>query len=603
MAGFVGIFRADRCAQTGVSELKSMVRTLVHKPHDVFDRITNSALGVSIAWVQEDKCDGAVQAWNTHRDICLILAGEDFPTRRNGEPSSGSEKAARQIRAYEDRGLRFIEDLNGWFSGVLMDLRQDRVILFNDRFGLSRVYYHESRDGLFFASEAKALLKVFPSLREIDQQGLAEFVSVGCVLQNRSLFKNVFLLPGGSAWVLNRGGVLHKRQYFDFATWEEQDRLSPAAYTAELTSVFSRIAPNYLRKDQPVGISLTGGLDSRMILAHAQAVPGSLPCYTFGGPYRDCADVRIARQLAMTCRQPHVTIPIKRDFFEEFPALAERTVYVSDGAMDVSGAVELYVNQYARQIAPVRVTGNYGSEILRSNVAFGPRPFDHSIFTSEFCGLLQGARETYRREATGNRLSFIASKQVPWHHYARLSIEKSEVTPRSPFLDNDLVALAYRAPQEFAVSPVPLLHLVATGDSALSSVQTDRALRRDAVPILTKLAKAWTELTAKAEYAYDYGMPRWLVRVDHSLRWLHLERLFLGHHKFYHFRIWYRKQLSGYLRHSIDSSMDYPCYRPGVVRKMVNDHLAGRCNNTLALHKMLTIQLIERLLIRMSWGV
>ena len=49
-------------------------------------------------------------------------------------------------------------------------------------------------------------------------------------------------------------------------------------------------------------MSLTGGLDSRMILAWAQAAPGSLPCYTFGGPYRDCADVRIARQLATICR-------------------------------------------------------------------------------------------------------------------------------------------------------------------------------------------------------------------------------------------------------------------------------------------------------------
>jgi asparagine synthase (glutamine-hydrolysing) len=598
MAGFAGIFRANRSAQRGVSELESMVRTLVHKPHHVFDRITNSALGFGIGWVQEDKCDGAVQAWNTHRDICLILAGENFPTRRNGEPSSGSEKAARQIRAYEDRGSRFIEDLNGWFSGVLMDFRQDRVILFNDRFGLSRVYYHESGDGLFFASEAKALLKVFPSLREIDHQGLAEFVSVGCVLQNRSLFKNVLLLPGGSAWVLNRGGVIDKRQYFDFATWEEQERLSPAAYTERLTSVFSRIAPHYLRKDQPVGISLTGGLDSRMILAHAQAAPGSLPCYTFGGPYRDSADVRIARQLAITCRQPHVTIPIKGDFFEEFPALAERTVYVSDGAMDVSGAVELYVNQHARQIAPVRVTGNYGSEILRSNVAFGPGPVDHSIFTSEFCSLLQGASETYRKEATGNRLSFIVSKQVPWHHYARLSIEKSEVTPRSPFLDNELVALAYRAPRELVSSPAPLLHLIAMGDSALDSVYTDRALRRDTVPILSKLARAWNELTAKAEYAYDYGMPRWLARIDRFLGWIHPERVFLGHHKFYHFRIWYRNQLSGYLQRSIDSSIDYPCYRPGAVWKMVNDHVNGRCNHTLALHRMLTVQLIEQLFIR-----
>ena len=93
-------------------------------------------------------------------------------------------------------------------------------------------------------------------------------------------------------------------------------------------------------------------------------------------------------------------------------------------------------------------------------------------------------------------------------------------------------------------------------------------------------------------------MPSWLTQIDRHLGWLHPERLFLGHHKFYHFRIWYRKQLSSYLRHSVESSVASSCYRPGVVNKMVNDHINGRCNHTLALHRMLTIQLIERLFIR-----
>ena len=140
-------------------------------------------------------------------------------------------------------------------------------------------------------------------------------------------------------------------------------------------------------------MSLTGGLDSRMLLACAGAPPGSLPCYTFGGPYRDCHDLRIARRLAAVAGQPHTTIPIDEDFFPEFPKLAEQTVYLSDGTMDVSGAVELYANRRARQIAPVRLTGNYGSEILRSNVAFRPGKLDRSVFTPEFGVLLDEAEE------------------------------------------------------------------------------------------------------------------------------------------------------------------------------------------------------------------
>ena len=115
-------------------------------------------------------------------------------------------------------------------------------------------------------------------------------------------------------WTFHRDGRVEKQRYFDPATWEEQEKLDPATYTERLTEVFSRVAPRYLRNDQPVGMSLTGGLDSRMILAWAKASPESLPCYTFGGPYRDCADVRIARRLASIARQPHNTIRIERGF-------------------------------------------------------------------------------------------------------------------------------------------------------------------------------------------------------------------------------------------------------------------------------------------------
>src|SRR4029077_17523323 len=129
-----------------------------------------------------------------------------------------------------------------------------------------------------------------------------------------------------------------------------------------------------------IGLSLTGGLDSRMILACADTQPSTLPCYTFGGMYRECADVRLAKKLARAKNQPHETISITPTFFSEFPELAKKSIYFSDGAMDVTGAVELFANRIARQIAPVRLTGNYGSEILRGNVAFKPGSLSESLF-------------------------------------------------------------------------------------------------------------------------------------------------------------------------------------------------------------------------------
>src|SRR5207247_6041936 len=103
------------------------------------------------------------------------------------------------------------------------------------------------------------------------------------------------------------------------------------------------------------------GLDSRMIMGWARPPSGTLPCYTFGGSYRDSTDVAIAKDVARCCGQPHQTISVGGEFLDQFPALAQKAVYVADGSMDVTGSVELYVNQIARKIAPVRLTGNYAA--------------------------------------------------------------------------------------------------------------------------------------------------------------------------------------------------------------------------------------------------
>ena len=575
-----------------------MTRCLVHEPFHLADSAIIDQMVAGFGWAWDAASNAQPDAWNHGRDVCLFLVGEEFGVA--GDPNDNVSRTQRLLQLYERVGPRFVNELNGAFSGVLVDLRARKTLLFNDRYGLGRIYYSRSGDKFLFSSEAKSLLAVLPSLRRIDERGLAELFSVGCVLQNRSLFSDVSLLPAGSLWTFHLDGRVDKQRYFNPEIWEQQEPLDVATYSGRLTEVFARIAPRYFRAQERVAMSLTGGLDSRMILAWARPEPAGLPCYTFAGPYRNCLDVRIAKRLATACRQLHTTIPVQSDFYEEFPALAEKTVYISDGAMDVSGAVELYVNRRARHIAPVRITGNYGSEILRSNIAFGPRQLEGSLFLPEFRALLQEATETYRSEAAGKRLSFIAFKQVPWHHYSRQSIEKSQLLPRSPFLDNELVELAFRAPAELLTSPEPMLRSIADGSPALDAFATDRALRRAPAPVATRLGRIWREFTAKAEYVYDYGMPRWLARVDRLLESLHPERLFLGHHKFYHFRIWYRAQLGGYLRSCAATGIASPCYRPDAVHSMVNEHLDGRANHTLALHRMLTVQLIERLLLRSS---
>jgi asparagine synthase (glutamine-hydrolysing) len=471
--------------------------------------------------------------------------------------------------------------------------------LFNDRCGLGRVYVSEGAHGLLFSSEAKSILKVRAATRQLDPASLGEWLSCGCVLQNRTLFAGISLLPPASAWTFRPGAAVAKSSYFDAARWEGQPLLSEEHFYSELRETFPRVLRRYFGGRQQVAMSLTGGVDGRMIMAWSPRAAGELPCYTFNGPIRDCADVRIARRVAESCGQPHRTIPLGDSFFPSFTDLAKRAVMVTDGAMDVTGAAELHVNSLAREIAPVRLTGNYGSETVRGNVAFRPQGFAENVLSDGVRRQVDAAAGTYARESAGHRLSFIAFKQVPWHHFSRFAVERSQLTIRSPFLDRDLLALLYRAPSSVTTSIAPSLRLIAEGNPRLGAIPTDRGLAFNASGVTGRSQRFVQDFLAKAEYAYDYGMPDWLARVDRVLSPLHLERLFLGRQKFCHFRTWYRNSLAPQIKDVLldPVSRTRPHLTRGGLEAMIERHVAGLENHTTAIHKLLSLEFVHRTLL------
>ena len=113
--------------------------------------------------------------------------------------------------------------------------------------------------------------------------------------------------------------------------WEDQAPVESEAYYRELREAFSCNLPRYFSGQERVGVSLTGGLDTRVIMAWQKSAPGALPCYTFGGTVRECEDVRIARRIAGMFQQPYQVIPIGEEFLSRFPHYAERSVYYDGG--------------------------------------------------------------------------------------------------------------------------------------------------------------------------------------------------------------------------------------------------------------------------------
>ena len=602
MPGIVGLI-THMPREQAERELLRMVDALRHENFYVAGTWVEESLGVYIGWIaRKDSFSDGMPLRNERGDVVLVFSGEAFPEpgteRRLKERGHELDAAGPSYLAHlYEEDLSFPAGLNGRFHGLLTDRGRGTAMLFNDRYGMHRIYYHESKDAFYFAAEAKAILAVRPELRTADPRGVGEFISCGAVLENRTLFKGVHALPPGSAWVFRNGSLERKSSYFNPREWEDQETLDPESYYRELREVFTQNLPRYFSGRERIAMSLTGGLDTRMIMAWQKCQPGSLPCYTFGGMFRDCQDVTLSRQVASMCGQPHQVIPVGNEFLSRFQHYAERAVYLTDGCVDVSRSPDVYLNERAREIAPVRMTGNFGGEVLRRVRTFKPVEPLPGLFSPEFLSYVHQAGETYARNLHGHPVSFAVFKQSPWNHYGILALEQTQLSLRSPFLDNDLVRTVFRAPESALASNEDSLRLIADGNRALLRIPTDRALAGERGRFLGAAARGFLEFLFKAEYAYDMGMPQWVARIDHAFSAFHLERLFLGRHKVFHFRVWYRDALAGYVREMLldPRSLGRPYIERKRLEEVVRGHLKGDRNYTNEIHKVLTLELIHRL--------
>ena len=592
MPGIVGLITKRQPAEAE-GELRAMLESIRHEPFYTTGTWMDAAAGIYVGWVARQNSFSANMPLETERgDVTLVFSGEEFP-----EPGTRKVRGESYLVDQYDREGDFPSRLNGRFHGLLSDRSRGMAMLFNDRFGLQRLYYHEAKESFYFAAEAKAILKVRPELRRTDPRGLGEFIACGCVLENRSLFPGIGVLPPGSAWRFRNARLEKKAAYFEPREWETQEALEPRAYYAELREVFVRNLSRYFNGHEGIGISLTGGLDTRIIMAWHKAQPGSLPCYTFGSMYRDNEDVSLARRVAKICGQPHQVITVGEEFLSRFPHYAERSIYLTDACVDLGRSPDLYVNERAREIAPVRIVGTYGSEMLLHAVMFKAEYPAAGLYDQELGPQIQAAQTTYDTSRKIHPVTFAAFRQSPWHHYGVLGLEQTQVAVRSPYLDNDLVKTVYKAPAfvSLAVNQEARSKLVQEGNPALANLRTDRGIRGlDSV-----FTRGLLNFTFKAEYAYDYGMPQWIARVDHLFAPLHLERIWLGRHKVFHFRVWYRDHLADYVREILldPRSLARPYVNREAVRRIVKGHLRGNHNYTTEIHRLLTLELMHRLFV------
>jgi len=603
MPGIVGII-SDRPVGECESLVKAMVASMQHEDFYMSGTYFVEEMGIYAGWMAHKGSFSAEQVFfNQQRDIAVLLAGEclmdpDISTslrRRAHRPETNNDWLAH---LYEEEGEQFFEKLKGLFSGLLVDKRQGKAFLFNDRYGTERIYWHETKDAIYFASEAKALLRVLPELREFDPDGVAQFLAFGCTINWRTLFRGVHLLPGGSLWTFE-DGTCKRRRYFDSKTWEAQPSLSVEDFEWKFEETFKRVLPRYFGSESLIGIALTGGLDTRMIMACLPPAHQGFVSYTFTGPERETLDDRIAARVAQACGLEHRLLRLGPDFFSDFAFHADRTVYVTDGCFGITGAHEIYFNRQARKLAPVRLTGLFGSEILRGVSTFKPGGLAPSLLSPEFARRISASVREWAADQT-HPITSAAFRNAPWNLFGSAAANRSQVILRTPYLDNEVVALAFRAPESLRRSPRSALRLVKNNNPVLGRIPTDRRIEDKGAGFPRNLRRLFVEAGFKLDYFHNEGMPHWLSRFDSLLDGIDSRVRMFGHHKFLHYRSWFQNELASYVSGILTDSrvQQSQFWNSDFVQHMARAHTRGRGNYVLGINAVWTLEAVDRLLFR-----
>lgn len=600
ICGIISRLPAANCVRT----VQTMTATMCHEAFHRSGEFAASDLGVYAGWVAHENSFADNQVFeNETKDVALVFCGEVFAPaetkaqlRREGHQFSetGGEWL---VHLYEARGEKFFAELNGLFSGLLIDRRQKKVFLFTDRFGMERVYWHETPEVFYFATEAKALLRVLPETREFDADGVAHLFGVGCTMAWRSLFRGVQILPGGSVWRFT-GGTCHREKYFSPSEWEQLSPLPAAEFESRFAETLKKILPGYFTGHMPVGVALTGGLDTRMIMAclpkEVQAV-----CYTFTGKGRRTLDDSISQKVAAACGLRHELLPLREDFFSDFGGHADRSIYLSDGVFGIAGTHELYFHRQARGLSDVRLTGNYGGEVFRGISTFKPQRLASQMFDPGFAPAVTvaaGQLSVYRAHPT----TFSIFREVPWMIFCAAPPGRSQITMRTPYLDNELVKLAYQLPEELKNSSHPSARLVKANDRLLSGIATDRgfAAKNSGPAFLAR--RFWSEFTFKLDYYNNEGLPRKLAAFNPMFREFMRTTNLAGLHKYLHYSQWFRRELNAFAteRLAVARARHEKFFDPKFLGSIAARHASGRENFMPEINAILTLEAIERLLLR-----
>lgn len=349
--------------------VKSMASQMVHRGPDqegvlCCDEMTLAHRRLSIIDLSEN---GRQPMFSEDRTVSLVANGEIYnfqelreELEKKGHRFSSNSDSEVIIHAYEQWGLEeSIHHLRGMFAYGLYDQQKKRLLLVRDRIGIKPLYYYYKDGRLIFASEIKAILEDPQVERKLNHQSLYDYLGFEFVPAPETMFQDIYKLPAGHYLVLEDGKIRVK-QYWDLKFNPGEMKLSFADAVERERELLDYAVKSHLVSDVPLGVFLSGGLDSSCLVALMRRhISGSLKTFTIGYHDKTFSELDFAAQVAQYFETDHQVLMLD----ELKPEYVEQTLWHLDEPMTDLSTVPLYLLcKQARDHVTVCLSGEGADE-------------------------------------------------------------------------------------------------------------------------------------------------------------------------------------------------------------------------------------------------
>ena len=374
MCGICGIWNYKTQESVNRDLLVAMTNTMMHRGPDAegyhFDDANGLGLGFRRLAIIDLSSVGNQPMASEDQAVWVIFNGEiyGFADLRASLESRGHLFRSRTdtetiLHAYEESGVECIRELNGMFAIALWDFRARRLVLARDRLGKKPLYYYDDGARIVFASELKAVLRDPSVPRNLDFAALGNYLTYGYVPSPRTIFQHVHKLAPAHYLVLERGCATTRRYWDLLPSFQSPVKHTEVEWTEEIRAMLRTVVRDRLVSDVPLGVLLSGGVDSSAVAAAAAEVSDHpIKTFSIGFAEKSFDELPYARAVAERFATDHLELVVEPQSLRDVMPLLARQF--DEPFADPSTVPTYYVSMLARQQVTVVLSGDGGDELL-----------------------------------------------------------------------------------------------------------------------------------------------------------------------------------------------------------------------------------------------